>query len=129
MRVYPSKRRTGSRVNANTSYRGRRRIAASEEGGAEGGVSVEPGASELVFEAEDVAQLVAEVTGEPVDVTADEDTVTFDVGEESYTVEAEGNEEILEAARRPFRGKRTVAASTNRVGGRRTTRRVPSSRR
>ena len=80
--------------------------------------NVDPEASDLLFEAEDVAELVAEVTGEPVDVTADEDTVTFAVGEDEYTVQAEGNEEILEATRRPLKRQNTVAASS-RKGARR----------
>ena len=36
-------------------------------------VNVAPDATDLLFEAEDVAQLVAEVTGQPVDVDAAED--------------------------------------------------------
>ena len=80
--------------------------------------NVDPEASDLLFEAEDVAELVAEVTGQPVDVTADEDTVTFAVGEDEYTVQAEGDEEILEATRRPLKRKNTVAASS-RKGARR----------
>ena len=36
----------------------------------EGDVSVDPEATDLLFEAEDVAQLVAEVTGEDVEVTS-----------------------------------------------------------
>lgn len=79
-----------------------------------GGSQVAPEASDLLFEAEDVAELVAEITGQAVEVTADEDVVTFAVGDEEYTVEADGDEEILEASRRAFRRKRTISASTNR---------------
>ena len=134
------------------SNRRRSRIAASDEIDDvnatpevdEGGVDVAPEATDLLFEAEDVAELVAEVTGEAVEVTAEEDTVTFAIGEDEYTVEAEGNEEILESVRRPMRGKRTVAASTRRTPAARrrtvsastqtrrtarTVRKVPSSRR
>lgn len=112
----------------------RRRVYADEE------VSVAPEATDLLFEAEDVAELVAEVTGEVVDVTADGDSVVFAIGEgegaEEFTVTAEGDEEVLEATRRPLRGKRTVAASRKvaprrRVQAsttRRTTRKVPSRR-
>ena len=126
----------------------RNRIVAGEEldGGAAdvGTAEVAPEATDLLFEAEDVAELVAEVTGEAVEVTAEEDTVTFAIGEDEYTVEAEGNEEILESVRRPMRGKRTVAASTRRTPAARrrtvsastqtrrtarTVRKVPSSRR
>lgn len=87
---------------------------------------VAPEATELLFEAEDVADLVAEVTGEDVDVTADDTTVTFDIGDESYTVEAEGDEEAVESSVRISRRKRTVAASTRRPG--RTVKRVARRR-
>ena len=113
----------------------RKRVLAEEE------INVAPEATDLLFEAEDVAELVAEVTGEVVDVTADGDNVTFAIGEgeaaEEFTVTAEGDEEILEASRRQFRGKRTVkasrkvAASETPVKGRRTARtirKVPSSK-
>lgn len=89
-----------------------------EETGAEGDVIVDPEATDLLFEAEDVAELIAEVTGETVEVTVEDDSVEFAIGDEVFTVEAEGNEEILEAAsKKVLRGKRTVAASTRRVGG------------
>ena len=91
--------------------------AAEEEGVDEtlpGDVNVEPEASELLFEAEDVAELVAEVTGEPVEVTVEEDAVTFSVGDTDYKIEPEGNEEILESRKIPA-GKSKVAASTGRV--------------
>jgi hypothetical protein len=73
---------------------------------------VAPEASELLFEAEDVAELIAEVTGEDVVVDTDGgDVVVFEVGEEQYTVEPEGTEEVLEASTRFQRGKKPVAAS------------------
>lgn len=73
---------------------------------------VDPEASELLFETEDVAQLVAEVTGQPVDVELDNenDAVKFTVGDDEFTIHAEGDEEILES-RKIARGKRKVAAS------------------
>lgn len=105
----------------------RRRIRANEdmdeevvEG--EGGVDVAPEASDLLFEAEDVAQLVAEVTGKDVAVSADDDVVTFEVGEDEFTVEADGDEEILESTRKPLKGKKSVKASTRRVLRRRNRR-------
>ena len=115
----------------------RRRIMANDEieGEGVGTAEVAPEATDLLFEAEDVAELVAEATGETVEVTAEEDTVTFAVGEDEYVVEAEGNEEILESVRRPMRGKRTVSATTRRgrraasVKASRTIRKVPSKRR
>ena len=80
----------------------------------EGAVDVTPEATDLLFEAEDVAELVAEVTGEDVEVTADEDAVTFAVGEDEFTVEPEGDEEVLESVRRPMKNKRPVKASSRR---------------
>ena len=80
-------------------------------------VNVPEEASDLLFEAEDVAQLVAEVTGQDVDVAVDDDAVTFSVGDEDFTVEADGDEEVLEAST-SVRGRRTVAASQKRVARR-----------
>lgn len=110
----------------NTNGR-RRRVTAGED---MGGARVAPEAKELLFEAEDVAELVAEVTGEPVDVTTEEDgAVTFGIGDENYTVEAEGTEEVLESRRLPRRSR--VAAATQRGSDRRgtTVRKYPSGRR
>lgn len=74
-------------------------------------VEVDPAATELLFEAEDVAELLAEVTGQDVDVTVnDDDTVDFGVGDDVYTVSAEGDEELLEASTRVL--KKSVSAST-----------------
>lgn len=76
---------------------------------------IAPEATDLLFEVEDVAQVIAEITGQDVEVTADENEVTFDIaGDEygSYTVEAEGNEEVVEESVRTK--KRTVSASRNR---------------
>ena len=86
-----------------------------------GDVSVDPEATELVFEAEDVAELVAEVTGEEVSVTVDTDAVVFTVGEDEFTVEPEGDEEILESSKKMLRGKKPVRASrqvANKPAGR-----------
>lgn len=77
----------------------------------EGGIEVAPEASDLLFEAEDVAELVAEITGQDVAVTADDDVVTFEVGEDQFVVEAEGDEEILESTKKPLRGKKPLQAS------------------
>lgn len=110
----------------------KRKITAADEVDMEG-AQVAPEASDLLFEAEDVAELVAEVTGEPVEVTADEDgnSVTFAVGDDEYTVEAEGDEEVLEAVRKTFRGKKAVSASTNRNIAKKNSkviRKLPSSK-
>ena len=84
------------------------------------GVTVDPEATDLLFEAEDVAELVAEITGEPVEVNVEDDFVTFAVGDSEYTIEAEGDEEILEASTKIMKNKRRVSASTKRaVGGKR----------
>lgn len=75
-----------------------------------GEVDVAPDASDLLFEAEDVAELVAEVTGMDVAVTADEDTVTFEVGDDKFVVEAEGDEEVLEASTRLAKKNKVTAS-------------------
>lgn len=102
-----------------------------------GDVNVDPEATELLFETDDVAQLVAEVTEQPVNVVVDEDSVVFTVGDVDYTVEPEGDEELLAAAtrirsgKRPVKAskkfmpsKRSVKASTNARPGRKVVRRV-----
>lgn len=82
-----------------------------EEDGA-GEVTVDEEATDLLFETDDVAQLVAEVTGEDVQVTTDPETdsVVFGIGQDEFTVTPEGDEEILEARRMPK--KPAVKAST-----------------
>ena len=76
-------------------------------------VEVSPEATELLFETEDVAQLLAEVTQQPVDVdTADDgESVEFTVGKDVYTVESEGDEEVLESVRKPFKRKKAIKSS------------------
>ncbi|MBP5433671.1 hypothetical protein [Ruminococcus sp.] len=76
--------------------------------------NIEQEATDLLFEVEDVAQLVAEITGEDVDVTADENEVTFEVAGESYTCEAEGDEEVVEMSVRAKKSMRKLTASRNR---------------
>lgn len=76
-------------------------------------IEIDPEATALVFEVEDVAQLVAEITEEDVEVEAEEDFVEFTVGEETFTVEAEGDEEILEASSR-VRGRKVLASTKPR---------------
>lgn len=113
-------------IKAN-NRRARRAIRASEDEEIDevveedASVTVAPEASDLLFEAEDVAELVAEVTGQEVSVTAEDDVITFEVGDEAFTVESEGDEEILESTRKPLRGKSAVRAS-RRVAGRRSVR-------
>lgn len=80
-----------------------------------GEVTVDPEATDLLFEAEDVAELIAEVTGQEVEVSVEDDLVEFAIGEDVYTVEAEGDEELLEAStKKVFKGKKSVAASTQK---------------
>lgn len=80
-----------------------------------GEVEVTPEASDLLFETEEVAQLVAEATGEDVDVSTDEESgeVSFEVGDKVLTVVPEGDEEILQSVKVPK--KRTVRASAKKV--------------
>lgn len=83
-------------------------------------IDVAPEATDLLFEATDVAEVIAEVTGEDVAVEADGETVEFTVGEDVYTVEAEGDEEVLEAARirksaRPVRASKANRRNTRVV--------------
>lgn len=82
----------------------------AEDGAGE--VTVDEEATDLLFETDDVAQLVAEVTGEDVQVTTDPETdsVVFGIGQDEFTVTPEGDEEILEARRMPK--KPAVKAST-----------------
>lgn len=85
-------------------------------------VAVAPEASDLLFEAEDVAELLAEVTGQNVAVTAEEDQVTFEVGEDEYVVEAEEDVETLASTKKPLQNKKAVKAS-RKVAPRRAVRR------
>lgn len=68
-------------------------------------------AQDLLFEAEDVAELLAEVTGEDVKVEADETAVTFDVAGEKFTCEADEADEVVESSSRMRRGARSISAS------------------
>lgn len=88
-------------------------------------VTVDEVASTLLFEAEDVAELIAEVTDQPVDVTVDEDEVEFAIGDDVYTITPEGDEEIVEESTRLRKGARRVSAA-RRVA--RPARRVAASR-
>lgn len=64
-------------------------------------VNVNDGAEDLLFETDDVAQLVAEVTQQPVDVEVSDDgsSVDFTVGEDTFTVEPDDDTEVLECTR------------------------------
>lgn len=71
---------------------------------------------EILFEASDVAEVLAEVTGEPVDYTVDDETteVTFTVGDEDVTVTPEGDEEVVEESTR-VRGRKIAASKAKRA--------------
>lgn len=89
----------------------------------EGEVFVDEAASTLLFEAEDVAELVAEITEQDVEVTVDDeaDSVTFAVGQEEYTITPEGDEEVVESSTKKFRSRKVQASK-------RVNRRVSASR-
>lgn len=101
------------RIVSSRNRKGNRRIYAEEEVEVQeqGAVDVDPEATELVFETQDVAELIAEVTGNDVEVVADENEVTFTVGDTDFTVEAEGGEEVLEAST-AIRRRNAVRANT-----------------
>lgn len=122
MKIYTSKKRpVKASARRNVRNRNTRMIKAGEDELRE--VEIAPEATELMFEVEDVADLVAEITDQPVQVEADEDTVEFTVGEDVYTVEAEGDEEILESRR--ARSGRTIKANTARKPMGKVVRRMP----
>lgn len=81
-------------------------------------------AVDLLFEAPDVAELLADVSGEDVEVTAENESVVFDVGGETYTCEAEPNDEVVESSTRILPQKRRIAASTRKPVGK-TVRKLP----
>lgn len=95
-----------------------------------GEVNIEPAATELLFETDEVAQLVAEVAGQDVDVTVDDETgeTIFAVGEDEFTVTPDEDVEVLESTRKPLRDKRTIKASTKRPARRPATKTVSASR-
>lgn len=66
---------------------------------------------EILFEASDVAEVLAEVTGEPVDYTVDDETteVTFTVGDDEITITPDGDEEVVEESTR-VRGRKIAAS-------------------
>ena len=93
MKIQRKSMRSGNRVMADTD--------------------VAPEASELLFETEDVAQIVSEITGEDVDVTVDGEVAEFAVGDETYTCEAENIDEVMESSAISAR-KRKISASAKR---------------
>ena len=100
-------------------------------------VAVEPAAAEMLFEAEDVADILAEVTGQPitVEVADDASQCVIGVGEDEFTIDAEDAEQINEAEPAPkeepvaeskkIRGKAVKASS--KLGGK-VIKRIPSKK-
>lgn len=100
-------------------------------------VAVEPAAAEMLFEAEDVADILAEVTGQPitVEVADDASQCVIGVGDDEFTIDAEDAEQINEAAPVPeeepvaeskkIRGKAVQASS--KLGGK-VIKRIPSKK-
>lgn len=91
-----------------------------------GAIDIDPAASELLFETEDVANIIAEFTGDDVEVTIDDEgdgAVTFAAGENKITVTPDGDEEIVESSSRLRRARRVSASRSARA------RRVAASRR
>jgi len=76
-------------------------------------IDEEPVQEELLFEVGDVAEVIAEVTGEPVDYTVDDETaeVTFSYGEDEITVTPEGTEEVVEDSTRISKAAKKIAAA------------------
>lgn len=87
----------------------------------------EEAASDLLFEADDVAELLSEVTGEEVGVDTDEDTVIFTVGDDEYTIEAEGDEEELTACTKPVKTREDNKEVKSSARARKTSRPVKAS--
>ena len=81
-----------------------------------------PETADLLLEVEDVKELLETVlegeTGEAVTVETEVDDqgnfMAFDVNGNTYTVEAEGDEEVVESSRNRFRAHNRVTASTRR---------------
>lgn len=104
-------------------------IPADAEGDA-GAIDIDPAASELLFETEDVANIIAEFTGDDVEVTVDDEgdgAVTFAAGENEITVTPDGDEEVVESSSKLRRARRVSAA--RRMSARRPARRVSAARR
>ena len=80
--------------------------------------------AELLFEAADVAEVLSEYAGEPVDYTVDDETteVTFTIGDDEITITPEGDEEVVEESTR-VRGRKVAASRAARRA-----RRVAASR-
>ena len=67
----------------------------------------------ILFEAEDVAEIIAEFVEEPVDYTIDDETaeVTFTAGEDEVVATPEGDEVVVEDSTRISKIAKKIAAS------------------
>lgn len=83
----------------------KRKITAAEDVD----IEVAPEATDILFEAEDVAELLAEVTEQVVEVNVDGEDVIFNVGEDEFVVTPDGDEEIVETSRKVL--KKAVEAA------------------
>jgi hypothetical protein len=112
MRLYKRGNGRTSRVVADDEVEEQTTAVAEEAGD----VDVAPEAVDLLFEATDVAEVIAEITNEDVEVDTDDETgeVVISVGEgenkEEYVVTPDGDEEFVESSKRVAR-KATVKAS------------------
>ena len=91
----------------------KRKIAAAEEVAPEAEIEVAPEATDLLFEAEDVAELLAEVTDQAVEVSVDGEDIIFNVGEDEFVITPDGDEELVESSvktlKKPVAANRRVA--------------------
>lgn len=103
------------------------KIVADDEVMVDDDVVMDDTASDLLFEADDVAELLSEVTGEEVGVDTDEDIVIFTVGDDEYTIEAEGDEEELTACIKPVKARKDDKEVKSSARARKTSRPVKAS--
>ena len=103
----------GRKVVADEEFDVEETAPVEEEAGV---VDVADEATELLFETEDVAQLIAEVTGEDVEVSTDDETeeVEFAVGDEVFTITPDEDIEDVESSRKIKRSLKRVSASRQR---------------
>ena len=80
---------------------------------------------ELLFEANDVADLISDVTGEDVTVESDGDVVEFTVGEETFTCEPDEGADTVESSTRILRRKAVKASTRRPVRAGRTVKKLP----
>ena len=82
-----------------------------------GGEQVVDEAAEMLFQGEDVAELLAEVTGAPVDMEVDGESVIFTVEDEEFVIEPEEGLEVVESKTVVSSKKKPVEAATKKRRG------------